>query len=112
MAKTIPTLIQGTGASTGIPEPLAPKVSQRFTINDRSSTRNTTDFTNIIVEITPTVDCCFKLGSSTVTAKSGEDYFCPAYATKVLNTEDYTRVAAQAYNSGEFTGIMFITEKA
>jgi len=85
-------------------------VAQRITMN-AGSNRNATDFTSMIVEATPTVDCVVKIGDSTVVAKSGEDFFIPAYATKALNVGENTRIAAQPYISGE-TGTLFISEMA
>lgn len=111
MSKSAPTLIKCLGQGDPLLEPLEPKVSQRMTIYSNQSNRNSIDFTNIVIEVTPTVACCIKFGDSTVTAKSGEDFYIPANVTKEYNSSDHVRIAAQGYVSGE-TGVLFITEKA
>jgi hypothetical protein len=88
---------------------LSPDVSQRVTIADGGSSRNSDDFTAMVIEITPTIDCTYALGGSTVVAKSGEDHFIPAYLSKTMNIRENTRIAAQAYTSGE-TGVLFVSE--
>ncbi len=110
MSKTRPTLITEVQGSP-VQDILTPTVSQRITINSGASHRNSTDFTTMIVSLTPTIDCAYNIGDSTLVAKSGEDHFIPAYATRMINVGENTRVATQAYTSGE-TGIVFVSEMA
>lgn len=91
-----------------IQEVFYPAVSQRVTLNNTSN-RNSTDFTRMTVGITPDVDCVYALGDSTVVAKSGEDFFIPANTSSVINVREHTRIAGQAYNSGE-VGVLFVSE--
>src|SRR3972149_3713241 len=99
MSKTRPTLLAGDRGDI-VQDILAPVVSQRVTLT-AGSNRNSTDFTTMVIEVTPTVDCVYNLGTSTVVAKSGEDHFIPAYLTKTMNVRENTRIAAQSYTSGE-----------
>ena len=108
MSKTRPTLLTEVQGDA-VQNVLAPAVSQRITINSGGSHRNSTDFASMIVEVIPTVDCVFAIGDSTVVANSGEDHFIPAYGAKSMNVGENTRIAAQAYVSGE-TGVLFISE--
>jgi len=107
MSKTRPHLLKDEEGEP-IQEALRPEVSQRVILNDTTN-RNSTDFTRMIVEITPNIDCVFNLGDDTVVAKSGEDFFVPADVPKLVNVGENTRIAGQAYISGE-TGILFVSE--
>lgn len=108
MAKVTPDLVREASYGTLIPEPMYPNVAQKVTING-SSNRNSTDFTSVVVEVCPTVDCFYTLGSSTVVAVSGEDHFLPAFTRKSLNTGSDTRIAVQNFTSGEI-GVLYISE--
>lgn len=108
MAKVCPDLVREASYGTLIQEPMYPKVAQAVTING-SSHVNPTDFTSVIIEVCPTVDCFFALGSSVTVAKSGEDHFLPAFTRKILNTGSDTRIAVQNLTSGEI-GVLYISE--
>jgi hypothetical protein len=108
MAKTRPTLlveVQGD-AVQGV---LAPTVAQQIAIVSGGSARNVVDFTNMIVAVTPVIDCIYAVGGSTIVAKSGEDFFIPADETRMLNVGENTRIAVQARVSGE-TGVVYLSE--
>ena len=91
-----------------VQEVFVPAVNQRVNIGS-GTLRNSTDLTKMVVEVTPTADCVIAIGDDTVTAKSGEDYFIKANESKKLNVGENTRIATQAYTSGE-TGVLFIAE--
>ena len=109
MAKVCPDLVREASYGTLLQEPMYPNVAQTVTINGGTSNRNSTDFTSVIIEVCPTVDCFYALGSSTVQAQSGEDHFLPAYTRKSLNTGSDTRIAVQNCTSGEI-GVLYISE--
>ena len=109
MAKVTPDLVREASYGTLIPEPMYPNVAQSVVINGGISNRNAVDFTSVVVEICPTVDCFYALGTSTVQAQSGEDHFLPAFTRKSLNTGSDTRVAVQNFTSGEI-GTLYISE--
>jgi hypothetical protein len=108
MSKIRPTLIVEVQGDT-VQNVLAPAVSQHITIGSGGSTRNSVDFTTMIIAVTPQIDCIYKVGTSTVVAKSGEDHFIPADVTRIVNVGENTRIAVQARVSGE-TGIVYISE--
>lgn len=108
MAKVTPDLVRDAAYGELIQDPMYPNIAQKVTI-DGSSNRNITDFTSVIIELTPTVDCFIELGDSTVIAISGESHFITANSTRRINTRDDTRIAVQNFTSGE-AGSLYISE--
>lgn len=108
MSKIRPSLLTDEHG-TPIQETLKPIVSQRMTLSGLPEVRNAVDFTSMIIEVTPTVDCAFEIGDSSVVAKSGESHYLGADITRRFNVGENTRIAAQAFVSGEI-GTLFVSE--
>ena len=108
MAKSAPNLIRDASYGELIQDPMYLNVAQKVTINGASN-RNSTDFTSVIIELTPTIDCFVELGDDTVVAVSGESHFITANSTRRINTKDDVRIAVQNLTSGE-AGSLYISE--
>lgn len=108
MAKATPNLVRDASYGELIQDPMYPNIAQKVTING-SSNKNTIDFTSVIIELTPTIDCFIELGDETVVAKSGESHFIVANSTRRINTRDDVRIAVQNLTSGE-AGNLYISE--
>lgn len=110
MSKIAPNLVRDSAYGELLQEPMYPNVSQKIDIVGDPN-RNSTDFTSVVVEITPTKDCYFALGDDSVTVSpSGETcHYSPANIPRKINTGEATRIAVLNFTSGEI-GSLFVTE--
>lgn len=84
---------------------MEPKIANSFALSTVSS-RNANNFQNKIIRIYATVDCFYKLGSSTVVATTVE-HFLPAKTIEYLAVGNNTRIAAIVASG---TGTIYTSE--